>query len=126
MKSWLALLLVLAAASTSAQQRTRLPVYTTLEVANIADFKKAFQAASRDGAPLRSGDRVGGVRHRFLAEKKARRGGVIGGLAAPRTMHLRERGRLELYAPATLAPLKPSFRGRVDPPAYVGMEGWVA
>jgi hypothetical protein len=49
MKSWLAAaLLIVAAFSAEAQQRTRLQVYTTLEVANIGDFKKAFEAENRD------------------------------------------------------------------------------
>jgi iron(III) transport system substrate-binding protein len=41
-------------------------------------------------------------------------------------MLLKERGLLEPYAPKNLAALKPSFRDPAEPPAYVGMEGWVA
>ena len=45
MKSWLVAALLVAAISVpvSAQQRTRLQVYSTLEVENIGDFKKAFE-----------------------------------------------------------------------------------
>src|SRR5471030_2897765 len=40
--------LLLAASHASAQQRTRLLVYSTLEPENIADFKKAFEAENPD------------------------------------------------------------------------------
>src|SRR5471032_2388893 len=40
--------ILLAAPPASAQQRTRLLVYSTLEPENIADFKKAFEAENPD------------------------------------------------------------------------------
>jgi len=126
MKSWLAALLVLVAASASAQQRTRLQVYSTLEVANIADFKKAFEAENRDLEIVWIRDSTGVVTAKILAEQNAQRGDAIWGLAVTSTMQLKERGLLEPYAPSNLAALKPSFRDPADPPSYVGMEGWVA
>jgi iron(III) transport system substrate-binding protein len=126
MKSWLAALLVLVAASASAQQRTRLQVYSTLEVANIADFKKAFEAENRGVEIVWIRDSTGVVTEKILAEQNAQRGDAIWGLAVTSTMQLKERGLLEPYAPKGLAALKPSFRDPADPPAYVGVEGWVA
>jgi len=127
MKSWLAAaVLMLAAVSASAQQRTRLQVYTTLEVANIADFKKAFEADNRDIEIVWLRDSTGVVTARILAEQGAQRGDAIWGLAVTSTMLLKERGLLEPYAPGNLAALRPSFRDPADPPSYVGMEGWVA
>jgi iron(III) transport system substrate-binding protein len=125
-KSCFALLLILAAASASAQQRTRLQVYSTLEVANIADFKKAFEAENRDLEIVWIRDSTGVVTAKILAEQNAQRGDAIWGLAVTSTMQLKERGLLEPYAPSNLAALKPSFRDPADPPSYVGMEGWVA
>lgn len=127
MKSWLAAaVLLLAAVSASAQQRTRLQVYTTLEVENIADFKKAFEAENRDIEIVWRRDSTGVVTAKILAEQNAQRGDAIWGLAVTSTMLLKERGMLDPYAPKNLAALKPSFRDPADPPSYVGMEGWVA
>src|SRR6478609_598503 len=128
MKSWLiaAVLLVLAALPASAQQRTRLQVYSTLEVENIADFKKAFEAENRDLEIVWIRDSTGVVTARILAEQGAQRGDAIWGLAVTSTMLLKERGLLEPYAPKNLGALRPSFRDPADPPSYVGMEGWVA
>lgn len=127
MKSWLAAaVLLLAAVSASAQQRTRLQVYTTLEVENIADFKKAFEAENRDIEIVWLRDSTGVVTAKILAEQNAQRGDAIWGLAVTSTMLLKERGLLDPYAPKNLAALKPSFRDPADPPSYVGMEGWVA
>ena len=47
-RSVLVLLLTLLALPVAAQQRTRLAVYSTLEVENIADFKKAFETENKD------------------------------------------------------------------------------
>ena len=86
MKSWLAAMLTLAAVSASAQQRTRLQVYSTLEVANIADFKKAFEAENRDIEIVWIRDSTGVVTARILAEQGAQRGDAIWGLAVTSTM----------------------------------------
>ena len=127
MKSWLAAaVLVLAAVSASAQQRTRLQVYSTLEVENIGDFKKAFEAENRDIEIVWLRDSTGVLTAKILAEQNAQRGDAIWGLAVTSTMMLKERGLLEPYAPKNLVALKPSFRDPADPPSYVGMEGWVA
>lgn len=127
MKSWFAAaLLVLAAVSASAQQRTRLQVYTTLEVYSINAFKKAFEADNPDLEISWMRDATGVVTARILAEQGSQRGDAIWGLAVTSTMLLKERGLLEPYAPKNLAALKPSFRDPENPPAYVGMEGWVA
>src|SRR5436190_751575 len=127
MKSWFAAaLLLLAAVTAEAQQRTRLQVYSTLEVANINDFKKAFEAENRDLEISWIRDSTGVVSARIMAEQGGQRGDAIWGLAVTSTMLLKERGLLEPYAPKNLAALKPAFRDPSDPPAYVGMEGWVA
>jgi iron(III) transport system substrate-binding protein len=127
MRFWFAsLVLLLVSLSASAQQRTRLVVYSTLEVANIGDFKKAFEAENPDIEIVWLRDSTGVLTAKILAEQNAQRGDAIWGLAVTSTMLLKERGLLDPYAPRNLAALKPSFRDPVDPPSYVGMEGWVA
>lgn len=127
MRSWIALLALGAlAAPASAQQRTRLQVYSTLEVENINDFKKSFEADNRDVEIVWLRDSTGVVTARILAEQNAQRGDAIWGLAVTSTMQLKARGLLEPYAPKNVAALRPAFRDPADPPSYTGMEGWVA
>jgi iron(III) transport system substrate-binding protein len=118
--------LLLAASHVSAQQRTRLLVYSTLEPENIADFKKAFEAENTDVEIVWARDSTGVVTAKILAEQGAQQGDAIWGLAVTSTMQLKARGLLEAYAPKNLAAIRPSFRDPAEPPSYVGMEGWVA
>ena len=117
---------LLLAIPAAAQQRTRLQVYSTLEVENIGDFKKAFEAENRDVEIVWIRDSTGIVTAKIMAEQGSQRADAIWGLAVTSTMQLKARGLLEPYAPKTLATLKPSFRDPADPPSYVGMEAWVA
>jgi len=127
MRSWIALLATtVLALPAMAQDRTRLQVYSTLEVENINDFKKAFEADNRDIEIVWRRDATGIVTAKILAEQGAQRGDAIWGLAVTSTMLLKARGLLEPYAPKNVEALKPSFRDPSDPPSYTGMEGWVA
>ncbi len=127
MRSWIALIaLATLALPAAAQQRMRLQVYSTLEVENINDFKKAFEAENRDIEIVWLRDSTGVVTAKILAEQNAQRGDAIWGLAVTSTMQLKARGMLEAYAPKNVAALRPSFRDAADPPFYTGMEGWVA
>jgi iron(III) transport system substrate-binding protein len=110
----------------TAQQRTRLQVYSTLEVENIGDFKKAFEAENRDLEITWIRDSTGVITAKVMAEQGSQRADAIWGLAVTSTMQLKNRGLLEPYAPKNLATLKPAFRDPANPPAYVGMEAWVA
>jgi len=118
--------LIVLALPVSAQQRTRLAVYSTLEVENIGDFKKAFEQENKDLEIAWIRDSTGILTAKIMAEQGGQRGDAIWGLAVTSTMQLKSRGLLEPYAPKGLAALKPAFRDPADPPAYVGMEGWVA
>ncbi len=127
MRSWIALIATaLVALPAAAQQKTRLQVYSTLEVENINDFKKSFEAENRDIEIVWRRDSTGIVTAKILAEQAAQQGDAIWGLAVTSTMQLKARGLLEPYAPKNLAALRPSFRDPSDPPSYTGMEGWVA
>jgi iron(III) transport system substrate-binding protein len=116
----------LLSGTAEAQTRTRLEVYSTLEVENIADFKKSFEAANPDIEILWNRDSTGVLTAKILAEQGQQRADAIWGLAVTSMMLLKERGLLEPYAPPTLGDLKPNFRDPADPPSWVGMEAWVA
>ena len=123
----LGVLFAIVATTAAAQERVRLEVYSTLEVENIDDFKKAFEAENprhRDRVELRDSTGVLTAKHPRRAECPARRRDLGPG------RHLDDdaqgaRPARSLCA-EELAALRPSFRDPVDPPSYVGMEGWVA
>ena len=124
---WFAgLLVLLAGAAAEAQQRTRLEVYSTLEVEHLNDFKRLFEAENRDIEIQWINDATGVVTARLLAEQGNQRGDAIWGLAVTSMLQLEKRGLLEPYAPRNLGEIKPSFRDPADPPAWVGLMAWVA
>ena len=123
---WAAVVSVLAAATAAAQDRTRLEVYSTLEVENLNDFKKTFETENPDIEIQWNRDSTGVVTAKILAEQGQQRADAIWGLAVTSMLLLDRRGLLEPYAPGNLAAIKPAFRDPADPPAWVGMEAWVA
>ena len=72
-----AILLVLGATATAAQDRVRLEVYSTLEVENLKDFKTAFEAENRDIEILWNRDSTGVITARILAEQGAQRADAV-------------------------------------------------
>ena len=95
----LAFVVMVLALPVAAQQRTRLAVYSTLEVENIADFKKAFEAENKDLEIAWIRDSTGVLTAKIMAEQGSQRGDAIWGLAVTSTMQLKSRGLLEPYAP---------------------------
>src|SRR5262245_65641378 len=85
----LALGLVLLALPVAAQQRTRLAVYSTLEVENIADFKKAFEQENKDVEIAWIRDSTGIITAKILAEQGSQRRDATWGLAMTSTMQLK-------------------------------------
>lgn len=128
MTKWATAMAVLlgAATASSAQDRVRLEVYSTLEIENLKDFKKSFEAESPDIEILWNRDSTGVLTARILAEQNAQRADAIWGLAVTSMLQLDQRGLLEPYAPRNLAAIKHTFRDPANPPAWVGMEAWVA
>lgn len=110
----------------SAQARTKLVVYSTLEPDNIAEYKRAFEADNPDLEIVWIRDSTGVVTARILAERTTSTADAIWGLAVTTMTKLKAEGLLVPYAPANLAAIKPAFRDKADPPAWVGMEAWVA
>lgn len=110
----------------NAQSRTRLFVYSTLELENIADFKKGFEADNPDIEIVWRRDSTGILTAKILADGQRQSADAIWGLAVTSMLQLDRRGLLDPYAPANLAAVRPSFRDPASPPAWVGMEAWVA
>ena len=116
----------LASPSACAQARTKLQVYSTLEVANIAEFKRAFEQDNPDIEIVWIRDSTGVITARIVSEGDRQRGDAIWGLAVTSVAKFKTLGLLEAYAPANLHAIRPSFRDRDNPPHWVGMEAWIA
>ncbi len=123
---WAAIACVLAATAAAAQDRTRLEVYSTLEIENLNDFKKSFETENPDIEILWNRDSTGVITAKILAEQSQQRADAIWGLAVTSMLLIDKKGLLEPYAPKNLAGIKPAFRDAANPPAWVGMEAWVA
>src|SRR5258708_10721708 len=76
-----AALLMLVAMTAEAQDRVKLEVYSTLEVENLNDFKKAFEAQNRDVEILWNRHSTGVITARVLAAQGVQRGAAIWALA---------------------------------------------
>jgi iron(III) transport system substrate-binding protein len=109
-----------------AQSRTKLVVHSTLEPDNIAEFKTAFEKDNPDIEIVWSRDSTGVITARILAEGAKQQADAIWGLAVTSVAKLKSLDMLVPYAPANLAALRPSFRDKDNPPAWIGMEAWVA
>jgi len=71
-------------------------------------------------------DSTGVVTAKLLAEKNNPQADVVWGLAATSLLLLKSEGMLEPYAPKGLEKLNAKFRDKANPPAWVGMDAWVA
>jgi iron(III) transport system substrate-binding protein len=108
-----------------AQTKTQLVVHSTLEADNIAEFKKAFEAENPEIEIVWSRDATGVITAKIMAEGANQKADAIWGLAVTSVSAFKKLGYLEPYAPANLAAIRPSFRDKENPPAWVGMEAWV-
>jgi iron(III) transport system substrate-binding protein len=115
-----------AVGAQSAAPRTQLKVYSTLEPDNIAPYKAAFEAANPDIEIVWIRDSTGVVTAKIMAEGDNQQGDAIWGLAVTSAAKMKSLGLLVPYAPKNLAAIKPGFRDKAEPPAWVGMEAWVA
>ena len=119
-----AALIALAAAQANAQ--TTLTVYTAFEADDLQRFKEAFEASNPDIEIEWVRDSTGIITARLLAERDNPQADVIWGLAATSLLLMDGEGMLEAYAPAGLERLDPRFRDEADPPAWVGLDAWIA
>lgn len=126
-----ALALLAAAATTmgtatAAGAATRLTVYTALENEQLTPYKKAFEADNPGIEIDWVRDSTGVVTAKLLAEKDNPKADVVWGLAASSLMILDAQGMLMPYQPKGAEDLKASFRDAKTPPAWVGMDAWMA
>lgn len=126
LRALIALCGVVLLASPTMAQKTRLIVYSTLEVEHIAKFKEAFEGDNPDLEIVWIRDSTGIVTAKLLAEKGNPHGDAIWGLAATSMYLLDKEGMLLPYAPPNLGELKPNYRDAKNPPAWIGMEAWAS
>jgi iron(III) transport system substrate-binding protein len=109
-----------------ARAETTLNVYTAVEA---EDLKKYAQRFNEDHPDIRiqwTRDSTGIVTAKLLAEKNNPHADVIWGLAATSLLLMKGEGMLDPYAPKGLDKLDARFRDKSDPPAWTGMDAWVA
>jgi len=117
---------LMLAAGGRIEAATRLTVYTALENEQLAPYKKAFEADNPDIEIRWVRDSNGVITAKLLAEKNNPQADVIWGVAATSLLLLERHGVLQPYAPKGLDQIRPAFRDTADPPAWVGMDAWMA
>jgi iron(III) transport system substrate-binding protein len=121
-----AVLIVVLSAGGAAAQKTTLTVYTAIEADDLKKYQTRFNDDVSDIEIKWVRDSTGIVTAKLLAEKANPQADVIWGLAATSLLVLKPEGMLLPYAPKGLERLDPQFRDKDNPPAWVGMDAWVA
>ena len=122
----LALLMASGLMATSAIAQTELTVYTAVEAEDLARYAEEFNKTNPDITVNWVRDSTGVITAKLLAERDNPQADVIWGLAATSLLLLKGEGMLEAYAPVGVEELDPKFVDQSDPPAWVGMDAWVA
>jgi len=124
------ILLTAAAASllvaAAAKAETELTVYTAVEAEDLKRYAETFNQDHPDIKINWVRDSTGIVTAKLLAEKNNPQADVIWGLAATSLLLLKTEGMLEPYAPKGVEKLDKKFVDKSSPPAWVGMDAWVA
>lgn len=124
------ILLTAAAASllvaTAAKAETELTVYTAVEAEDLKRYAETFNQDHPDIKINWVRDSTGIITAKLLAEKNNPQADVVWGLAATSLLLLKTEGMLEAYAPAGVEKLDKKFVDKSNPPAWVGMDAWVA
>ncbi len=110
----------------TAAKAEALTVYTAIEAEDLQKYAERFNAAHPDIEVKWVRDSTGIITAKLLAEKDNAQADVIWGLAATSLLLMKSEGMLEPYAPKGVEKLDPKFRDKADPPAWVGMDAWVA
>ncbi len=124
------ILLTAAAASllvaTAAKAEVELTVYTAVEAEDLKRYAETFNQDHPDIKINWVRDSTGIVTAKLLAEKNNPQADVVWGLAATSLLLLKTEGMLEPYAPKGVEMLDKKFVDKSNPPAWVGMDAWVA
>src|SRR2546427_5041339 len=106
--------------------KTTLTVYTAVEADDLKKYAARFNEDYRDIEIKGVRASTGVIPAKLLAEKANPQADVIWGLAATSLLVLKPEGMLVPYAPKGLEKLDAQFRDKDNPPAWVGMDAWVA
>ncbi len=106
--------------------KTTLTVYTAVEADDLKKYAARFNEDHPDIEIKWVRDSTGVVTAKLLAEKANPQADVIWGLAATSLLVLKPEGLLLPYAPKGVDKLDAQFRDKDNPPAWVGMDAWVA
>jgi iron(III) transport system substrate-binding protein len=109
-----------------APAQSTLTVYTAVEADDLKKYAARFNEDHPNIQIKWVRDSTGVITAKLLAEKANPQGDVIWGLAATSLMILNAEGMLMPYAPKGVERLDPQFRDKANPPAWVGMDAWVA
>jgi iron(III) transport system substrate-binding protein len=115
----------LAASSVRAAKAT-LTVYTAVEADDLKKYAARFNEDHPDIEIKWVRDSTGVITAKLLAEKANPQADVVWGVSATSLMVLKLEGMLQPYAPKGLEKLDAIFRDRENPPAWVGMDAYVA
>lgn len=116
----------LALSAAAAVAQTELTVYTAVEAEDLKKYAERFNEDHPDITIKWVRDSTGVVTAKLLAEKANPQADVVWGLAATSLLLMKGEDMLEPYAPAGLDKLDPRFRDADNPPAWTGMDAWVA
>jgi iron(III) transport system substrate-binding protein len=117
---------VVAFTGTVAVAKSTLTVYTAVEADDLKKYAARFNEDYPDIEIKWVRDSTGVVTAKLLAEKANPQADVIWGLAATSLLVLKPEGMLLPYAPKGVDKLDAQFRDKDAPPAWVGMDAWVA
>ena len=105
---------------------SELTVYTAVEAEDLKKYAARFNEEHPDITINWVRDSTGIVTAKLLAEKNNSKADVIWGLAGTSLLLMKGEGMLEAYAPKGIDKLDPKFVDSGNPPAWVGMDAWVA
>ncbi|WIY25642.1 putative 2-aminoethylphosphonate ABC transporter substrate-binding protein [Parasedimentitalea psychrophila] len=112
--------------ASSLAAETELTVYTAVEAEDLARYAETFNKSNPDIKINWVRDSTGIITAKLLAERDNPQADVVWGLAATSLLLLKAEGMLEAYAPAGVEKLDAKFVDGDNPPAWVGMDAWVA
>ncbi|WP_193367647.1 putative 2-aminoethylphosphonate ABC transporter substrate-binding protein [Pelagibius marinus] len=112
--------------ATAAKAEVELTVYTAVEAEDLKRYAETFNQDHPDIKINWVRDSTGIVTAKLLAEKNNPQADVVWGLAATSLLLLKTEGMLEPYAPKGVEKLDKKFVDKSNPPAWVGMDAWVA
>lgn len=117
---------VLALGFAANAMAAELTVYTAVEAEDLPRYAAAFNEDHPDIKINWVRDSTGVITAKLLAEKDNPQADVIWGLAATSLLLMKGEDMLEAYAPTGIEKLDPKFVDKSNPPAWTGMDAWVA